>query len=111
MARENADVIVRLLDGPKDWPITIMWLVNATVTLAFILSYKARPVDSEGLRLVYLTLQHILTYMWLDNSSNITNHYWTQPGPPLANLWPHAKLYDEALCVASVDGGTGGTGC
>jgi len=23
----------------------------------------------------------------------------------LANLWPHAQLYDEALCVASVNGG------
>ena len=29
-------------------------------------------------------------------------------GPPLANLGPHLKLYDEALCDASVDGGASG---
>ena len=29
------------------------------------------------------------------------------PGPSLANLRPHAKLYDEALCFTCIDGRTG----
>ena len=45
----------------------------------------------------------IFKKMWL--KQGLTQGEATvRPGTPLANLWPHPKLYDEALCVASVDG-------
>ena len=58
----------------------------------------------------YLHIHILFTYTHICINTHIPIHPHTYIYIHRANLWPHAKLYDEALCVASVDGGGGPSG-